>query len=107
MTATSSGSRGVYGAIGSAGEWGLKRGCAVAYADKGTGIGVHDLATNTVNLQDGTRADAVAAGMRSNFTAALTAAELAAFNAANPTADRDQARSLAAEPGKGLGHSTR
>ena len=85
VTATSSGSRGVYGAIGSAGEWGLKRGCAVAYADKGTGIGVHDLATNTVNLQDGTRSDAVAAGIRSNFTAALTTAELAAFNAANPT----------------------
>ena len=33
---TSSGSRGVYGAIGTAGEWGLKHGCAVAYTDKGT-----------------------------------------------------------------------
>ena len=85
VTATSSGSRGVYGAIGSAGEWGLKHGCAVAYADKGSGLGVHDLATNTVNLQDGTRSDAVAAGTRSNFTAALSAADLAAFNAANPT----------------------
>ena len=85
VTAASSGSRGVYGAIGSAGEWGLKHGCAVAYTDKGTGSGVHDLATNTVNLQDGTRTDAVTAGTRSNFTAALTAAELAAFNAANPT----------------------
>jgi hydroxybutyrate-dimer hydrolase len=84
VTATSSGSRGVYGAIGSAGEWGLKRGCAVAYADKGTGMGIHDLATNTVNLQDGTRADATTAGAKSNFTAALSAAELAAFNAANP-----------------------
>jgi hydroxybutyrate-dimer hydrolase len=85
VTATSSGSRGVYGAIGSAGEWGLKHGCAVAYADKGTGSGVHDLATNTVNLQDGTRSDAVSAGMRSNFTAALSAGDLAAYNAANPT----------------------
>jgi hydroxybutyrate-dimer hydrolase len=84
VTATSSGSRGVYGAIGSAGEWGLKHGCAVAYADKGSGSGVHDLATNTVNLQDGTRSDATAAGTRSNFTAALSAAELAAFNTANP-----------------------
>ena len=55
MTATSSGSRGVYGAIGSAGEWGLKRGCAVAYTDKGTGTGFHDLATDTVNLQNGVR----------------------------------------------------
>ena len=43
VTATSSGSRGVYGAIGSAGEWGLKNGCAVAYSDKGTGNGIHDL----------------------------------------------------------------
>ena len=34
--ATSSGSRGVYGAI-STGEWGLKKGCAVAYTDKGAG----------------------------------------------------------------------
>jgi hydroxybutyrate-dimer hydrolase len=84
VTATSSGSRGVYGAIGTAGEWGLKHGCAVAYADKGSGSGIHDLATNTVNLQDGTRASAATAGTRSNFTAALSAADLAAFNTANP-----------------------
>jgi len=84
VTAVSSGSRGVYGAIGSAGEWGLKHGCAVAYADKGTGSGVHDLSGNTVNLQDGTRTDAITAGANSNFTAALSAGDLAAFNAANP-----------------------
>jgi hydroxybutyrate-dimer hydrolase len=84
VTAVSSGSRSVYGAIGSAGEWGLKHGCAVAYADKGTGVGVHDLATNTVNRQDGTRADIGTAGISSNFTAALTTSELATFNAANP-----------------------
>ena len=84
VTATSSGSRGIYGAIGTAGEWGLKRGCAVAYADKGTGNGVHDLATNTVTGQDGLRADAVAAGSQSSFTAALPAPERAAFLAAFP-----------------------
>jgi len=84
VTAAASGSRGVYGAIGSAGEWGLKRGCAVAYTDKGTGMGTHDLATNTVNLQDGTRGDAVGAGTKSNATAALGAADLAGFNAAYP-----------------------
>ncbi|HEY5309991.1 MAG TPA: 3-hydroxybutyrate oligomer hydrolase family protein, partial [Casimicrobiaceae bacterium] len=72
VTATSSGSRGVYGAIGTAGEWGLKHGCAVAYADKGTGMGVHELATNTVNLRNGVRADAAVAGKDSNFTAALS-----------------------------------
>ncbi|HZQ63225.1 MAG TPA: 3-hydroxybutyrate oligomer hydrolase family protein, partial [Casimicrobiaceae bacterium] len=81
---TSSGSRGVYGAIGTAGEWGLKHGCAVAYSDKGTGTGLHDLATNTVNLQNGTRASATTAGKASNFTANLTAAALAAYNAAFP-----------------------
>ncbi|MDW8313197.1 MAG: 3-hydroxybutyrate oligomer hydrolase family protein [Burkholderiales bacterium] len=48
VTAPSSGSRGVYGAIAVPGEWGLKRGCAVAYTDKGTGNGAHDLASNTV-----------------------------------------------------------
>jgi hydroxybutyrate-dimer hydrolase len=83
VTATSSGSRGIYGAIGTSGEWGLKRGCAVAYADKGSGMGVHDLATDTVNLQQGTRATAAAAGVTSNFTS-LTGASLAAFNAAFP-----------------------
>ena len=84
VTAASSGSRGVYGAIGSAGEWGLKHGCAVAYTDKGTGTGFHDLATDTVNLQNGTRSPAAAAGTSSNFTAELTASELASFNTAFP-----------------------
>jgi hydroxybutyrate-dimer hydrolase len=84
VSASSSGSRGVYGAIGTAGEWGLKRGCAVAYTDKGTGSGVHDLQVNTVNRIDGARADAAVAGSASNFTARLTDAERAAFNAATP-----------------------
>jgi hydroxybutyrate-dimer hydrolase len=84
VTATSSGSRGVYGAIGASGEWGLKQGCAVAYTDKGTGNGLHDLTTNQVGLIDGVRADAAAAGNASHFTAALTDAERAAFNAATP-----------------------
>lgn len=81
VTGTSSGSRGIYGAIGSSGEWGLKRGCAVAYTDKGTGLGVHELGGNTVNLIDGVRADAAAAGDASNFTARLTDAQRQQFNA--------------------------
>lgn len=84
VTGVSSGSRGVYGAIGTAGEWGLKHGCAVAYSDKGTGMGVHDLAGNTVNLIDGTRADAATAGDASHFTAPLSAAQIAAYNATWP-----------------------
>ncbi|MDE2047381.1 MAG: D-(-)-3-hydroxybutyrate oligomer hydrolase [Betaproteobacteria bacterium] len=84
VSGSSSGSRGVYGAIGTSGEWGLKHGCAVAYADKGSGNGVHDLATNTVNLIDGVRADAATAGRASNFTAALSPTALQQFNADYP-----------------------
>ncbi|GCB03158.1 3-hydroxybutyrate oligomer hydrolase family protein [Ralstonia sp. SET104] len=83
ITATSSGSRGVYGAI-STGEWGLKRKCAVAYTDKGTGAGPHDLATDTVVLQDGTRTTRSAAGSNAHFAAPLTSSQLAVFNAATP-----------------------
>jgi hydroxybutyrate-dimer hydrolase len=84
VTGASSGSRGVYGAIGSSGEWGLKNNCAVAYTDKGTGTGIHDLQADTVNVQNGTRTDAAAAGNNSIFTANITASERAAFNAATP-----------------------
>jgi hydroxybutyrate-dimer hydrolase len=84
ITAPSSGSRGVYGAIATAGEWGLKRGCAVAYTDKGTGAGAHDLQNNTVNLIRGERADAAAAGDNANFIAAISDNQRATFNAATP-----------------------
>ncbi|MGE8442818.1 MAG: D-(-)-3-hydroxybutyrate oligomer hydrolase [Comamonas testosteroni] len=83
ITATASGSRGVYGAI-TTGEWGLKRGCAVAYSDKGTGAAPHDLMNDTVPLIDGTRSTAAAAGKQAAFNAGLTVGELAAFNTAMP-----------------------
>ena len=83
ITATSSGSRGVYGAM-STGEWGLKKGCAVAYNDKGTGSAPHDLQNDTVPLIDGTRGTSAAAGSAGAFRAALSATELAAFNTATP-----------------------
>lgn len=84
VTATSSGSRGIYGAIGASGEWGLKQGCAVAYTDKGTGNGLHDLMTNTVGLIDGTRTYADTAGKDSVFTADVSDDELADFNVDTP-----------------------
>ncbi|MFL9966150.1 D-(-)-3-hydroxybutyrate oligomer hydrolase [Paraburkholderia sediminicola] len=80
VTATSSGSRGVYGAISAAGEWGLKRGCAVAYTDKGTGNGAHELMTGLVTLIDGRLADAATAGRNSLFTANVPAGALSAAN---------------------------
>lgn len=87
VTATSSGSRGVYGAIGTAGEWGLKHGCAVAYSDKGTGSGAHDVGAaggGNVYLINGLQSTAQAAGNRSTFTATLTEAERTAFTGSFP-----------------------
>jgi hydroxybutyrate-dimer hydrolase len=79
VTGTSSGSRGIYGAIGSAGEWGLKNGCAVAYTDKGSGIGLHTFDDDTVNLRDGTRSSRSTAGIGAIFAAALDDTARTAF----------------------------
>ena len=54
LVAPSSGSRGVYGAIAVAGAWGLPKGCAVAYTDKGTGTDYFDLDAGSGSHADGT-----------------------------------------------------
>ncbi|WP_251357866.1 D-(-)-3-hydroxybutyrate oligomer hydrolase [Kangiella sp. TOML190] len=41
VVSASSGSRGIYGAVGVVGFWALHKGCAVAYTDKGTGSGFY------------------------------------------------------------------
>lgn len=106
VTATSSGSRGVYGAIGTAGEWGLKHGCAVAYSDKGSGNGMHDLARDTVNLIDGTVSSASAAGKRAHFAADLSKSQLDAFNLAFPNRIAYKHAHSQQNPEKDWGHST-
>ncbi|MCU6497678.1 D-(-)-3-hydroxybutyrate oligomer hydrolase [Rugamonas sp. A1-17] len=84
VTGTSSGSRGIYGAIGSAGEWGLKNNCAVAYADKGSGTGLYTFDDDSVNLQSGVRATRAAAGKNAMFAPALSDADRAAFASSSP-----------------------
>ncbi|TDY33106.1 3-hydroxybutyrate oligomer hydrolase family protein [Janthinobacterium sp. 75] len=84
VTGTSSGSRGIYGAIGSSGEWGLKKGCAVAYADKGSGTGLYVFEDDSVNLQNGVRAGRVAAGKSALFVPDLNDADRLAWAAAYP-----------------------
>ena len=69
ITAPSSGSRGVYGALGTVGEWGLKRGFAVAYTDKGSGVGIHNLMTDTINLVTGERCKVSESANKANFIA--------------------------------------
>ena len=84
VTGTSSGSRGIYGAIGSSGEWGLKKGCAVAYADKGSGTGLYVFEDDSVNLQNGVRAGRVAAGKNALFAPDLSDAERLVWAVASP-----------------------
>ena len=81
VTAPSSGSRGIYGAIGTAGEWGLKKGCAVVYTDKGTGTGAHNLETNAAQRLDGTLTEGAEPVQ---FRADLTERERDDFNAVWP-----------------------
>lgn len=106
VTATSSGSRGVYGAISAAGEWGLKRGCAVAYTDKGTGNGAHELMTNRVTLIDGRVADAATAGRSSLFTARVPDSALAAYNQAFPNRYAFKHAHSQQNPEQDWGHDT-
>jgi len=105
ITATSSGSRGVSGGI-STGEWGLKKGCAVAYSDKGTGSAPHDLQNDTVPLIDGTRATSAAAGASAAFRAPLTPTELATFNSATPNRFAFKHAHSQQNPEKDWGRST-
>ncbi|HZH46466.1 MAG TPA: 3-hydroxybutyrate oligomer hydrolase family protein [Roseococcus sp.] len=58
VVTASSGSRGIYGSIAVAGAWGLPRGYAVAYTDKGAGTDYFDLDTGTGVRLDGTRGTA-------------------------------------------------
>lgn len=61
VVTASSGSRGIYGAIAVAGAWGLPKGCAVAYTDKGAGTDYFDLDAEQGSAADGTAATADAA----------------------------------------------
>src|SRR5471032_1998989 len=79
VTGTSSGSRGIYGAIGSSGEWGLKHHCAVAYTDKGSGTGLYTFDDDGVNLQNGVRDSRAVAGKNAIFAPALSDAARAQF----------------------------
>ena len=54
IAVASSGSRGIYGALPTAGVWGLRHGCAVVHTDKGTGNGIFDVASGRGLRIDGT-----------------------------------------------------
>jgi len=56
LVAPASGSRGIYGGVPVAAAWGLPKGCAVAYTDKGAGSDYFDLETGIGVRADGTLA---------------------------------------------------
>jgi hydroxybutyrate-dimer hydrolase len=80
----SSGSRGVYGSIATASEWGLKHNCAVALTDAGKGTGLYDPMDDTVNQIDGTRATRTVAGALSFFAANISDSVRSLFNTVYP-----------------------
>lgn len=51
VVTASSGSRGIYGSIAVAGAWGLPKGCAVAYTDKGAGTDYVDHGADGVEVK--------------------------------------------------------
>ena len=61
------------------GFWGLRRGCAVVYTDKGHGDGFDILEADSVNLLDGRQAPAKEAGVDAHFHADLDDAAREAF----------------------------
>ena len=84
LAVASSGSRGIYGALPTAAEWGLRRGHAVVHTDKGTGVGVWDLSRQRGYRIDG-QLTADASDPLLSF-APPASAELDAFAANSPHA---------------------
>ncbi|WP_170113338.1 3-hydroxybutyrate oligomer hydrolase family protein [Ahniella affigens] len=90
IVTASSGSRGIYGAIGSVGDYALRRGCAVVYTDKGAGTDWFNPRTGQGTAVDGTVSDAAA----NVFRPVATASDLVAIKHAHsqdlPEADWGQ-----------------
>ncbi|MGO4220574.1 3-hydroxybutyrate oligomer hydrolase family protein [Lysobacter sp. TAF61] len=88
VVTASSGSRGIYGAIAVAGAWGLPKGCAVAYTDKGAGTDYFDLDAGQGVRADGTvgaRGDGLAFEPVSNASSGVAFKH--AHSRDNPEAD--------------------
>jgi hydroxybutyrate-dimer hydrolase len=90
VVAPVSGSRGIYGTIGYAGSWGLPRGCAVVYTDKGLGTDLYDVDSASATALDGTRhvdGERVFMPSASDSAPAHRVAFRHAHSGANPEAD--------------------
>ncbi len=87
VVTASSGSRGVYGALAVAGAWGLPRGYAVAYTDKGEGTDYFDADAGCGTAADGTPAHDRASSVFAPAEATRGVAFKHAHSRDNPEAD--------------------
>lgn len=87
VVSASSGSRGIYGAIAVAGAWGLPKGCAVAYTDKGAGTDYFDADAGIGIAADGTPSTARAQAVFAPDGAGQGVAFKHAHSLDNPEAD--------------------
>lgn len=72
LVTAASGSRGVYGALPTVGQWGLRRGCAVVTDDKSLGMRVVDRTAGLFTAADGAaRPSGAPAGVAAPFAHAL------------------------------------
>lgn len=94
VAAPASGSRGPLGAIGTAGDWGLRRGCAVVYTDKGAGPWMANLGDGRAFAITGERVEQ-SAGTRENGRSTETTDEPVGGRASGRP---DSAPANAAEP---------
>ncbi len=84
VAAASPGASGIYGAVSTAGDWGLKHRCALAYTDKGAGAGLHDVASDAAVLLDFSIGTASSAGIAAHFSTAMSTNERQSFNNTTP-----------------------
>lgn len=90
VVTASSGSRGIYGSIAVAGAWGLPKGCAIAYTDKGAGTDYFDFDAGQGVRVDGTPGAAASDELAFSPQAQAGAAGIAikhAHSGDNPEAD--------------------
>lgn len=79
-----SGTVDIYREQTSVGCWGLEKGCAVVWTDKGAGAGVEDLVSETVVRSDGTVVGINEVGTDYRFVASLAPDERKNFLSAYP-----------------------
>ncbi len=100
-----SGSRGIYGAVGTAGAFAMEHNCVLTMSSNGKGTGVHWLTSDQVYLLDGTLSDRSSAGANASFAVEMTA-EVKAWADSHPNRAAVQHAHSQANPEQDWGVNT-